>query len=278
VTHVFVLKIDWFRTIACQELGRNRIRQAKEMIVVVGLAFEARIAARCGLPIICSGDGRNLTASLKQGIARGATGLISFGVAGGLAPHLAPGTCIVASAVVADNLRLLTDYAWSQRLLDTMPGAVHGILAGAPRPVRTPAEKRALSRGTGALAVDTESHVVAQTAAAFGLPMAAIRVIADPAHRGLPDAAMVAIRPNGTTDVMAVLRSLVRRPSQMSALVRTALDARAARATLLRGRHLLGHNLGTVVRPFPATRRDASLELGELSPEGVTTDLRSALG
>jgi hopanoid-associated phosphorylase len=249
------------------------------MIVVVGLSFEARIAARCGLPIICSGDGRNLTASLKQGIARGATGLISFGVAGGLAPHLAPGTCVVASAIVSENLRLLTDRAWSQKLLDTMPDAVHGVLAGAPRPVRTPAEKRALNRGTGALAVDTESHVVAQTAVAFGLPMAAIRVIADPAHRGLPDAAMVAIRPNGTTDVLAVLRSLMRRPSQMRALMRTALDARAARATLLRGRHVLGDDLGVTVRSFPAPRRDAPLaELGELSAEGVTPDLRSVPG
>jgi len=40
--------------------------------------------------------------------------------------------------------------------------------------------------GTGALAVDTESHVVASVAAARGLPMAAVRVITDSAHYSLP--------------------------------------------------------------------------------------------
>ncbi len=209
------------------------------MIVVVGLAFEARIAAGSGLPIVCAGDGRNLTPDLKRAIASGCSGLVSFGVAGGLDPRLAPGTCVVGAAVVSDGGHHETDRHWSQRLLEAMPGAVHGALAGADTPVCTPADKRALSRRTGALAVDTESHVVARAAAAYGLPMAAIRVVADPAHRGLPHAALAAIRADGSTDVMAVLRSVARRPHQLPALLRTALDARAARATLLLGRRLL---------------------------------------
>ena len=62
------------------------------MIVVVGMAFEARIAAGLGVPVICGGDGSNLAASLARAMAAGCGGLISFGVAGGLAPtsSLAP--------------------------------------------------------------------------------------------------------------------------------------------------------------------------------------------
>ncbi|HZD89892.1 MAG TPA: adenosylhopane nucleosidase, partial [Pseudolabrys sp.] len=115
------------------------------MIVVVGLAFEARIAAGCGLPVICSGDGRNLTSNLKRAIATGCTGLVSFGVAGGLDPALKAGTCVVGSAIVADETFHETDRTWSQRLLEAMPGAVHGVLAGAPGPVCTPADKRRLN-------------------------------------------------------------------------------------------------------------------------------------
>jgi adenosylhomocysteine nucleosidase len=89
-----------------------------------------------------------------------------------------------------------------------------------------------------------ESHVVARIGAGRGLPIAAIRVITDPAMRGLPEAALIAMRPNGTTDIAAMLRHVMRRPRQMPALFRTALDARAARATLLRGRQLLGPGLG----------------------------------
>ena len=94
------------------------------------------------------------------------------------------------------------------------------------------------------MAVDMESHVVAKAGAERGLPVAAIRVITDPAMRALPEAALMAMRPNGTTDIAALLRSVMRRPRQMPALFRTALDARAARATLMRGRQLLGPGLG----------------------------------
>jgi hypothetical protein len=47
------------------------------------------------------------------------------------------------------------------------------------------------------------------------------------------------MRPDGTTDVGAMIRLALMRPRELPALFQTALDAFAARATLLRGRHLL---------------------------------------
>ena len=47
-----------------------------------------------------------------------------------------------------------------------------------------------------------------------------------------------------TTDIAAMIRSVLRRPRELPALLRTALDARAARATMIRGRRLLGPGLG----------------------------------
>jgi len=216
------------------------------MIVVVGMAFEARIAAGPGLKVICSGDGRNLAASLRMGIAAGCTGLISFGVAGGLAPRLRPGTFVVGSAVIADKVRLPTDSDWSRRLLATMPGAVHGDLLGVPRPVKSTMAKRVLHQETGAIAVDMESHVVAQAAADHGLPMAAIRVIIDSARLALPEAAVRSVRPDGTTDLFGLLRGVMRRPREIAPLIRIALHAQTARASLRRGRELLGPSLGVL--------------------------------
>jgi hypothetical protein len=118
------------------------------------------------------------------------------------------------------------------------------MIAGVPAPIAHPEAKRTLYIQTGAMAVDMESHIVAGVAAAHGLPMAAIRVITDPAARALPAAALAAMGPNGATDIPAMLRSVLRRPREVPALLRTALDARAARATLLRGRQLLGPSLG----------------------------------
>jgi hopanoid-associated phosphorylase len=214
------------------------------MIVVVGLEFEARIAAGLGAQVICSGDGQHLAATLSRAITHDCRGLVSFGVAGGLAPHLEPGDCVVGSAVLTEDGRLETDKEWSQTLLQTIPDAIHGTIMGVPAPVADPQAKRALYAKTGAVAVDMESHVVAQVAKARGLPVAAIRVITDPAVRALPQAALAAMRPNGTTDIVAMLRFVMRQPHQVPALLRTALDARAARATLVRGRQLLGPGLG----------------------------------
>jgi purine nucleoside phosphorylase len=73
------------------------------MIVVVGMAFEARIAAGLGARVICSGDGRNLAPTLARAMAAGCGGLISFGVAGGLAPELKPGTCVIGSRIFDEN-------------------------------------------------------------------------------------------------------------------------------------------------------------------------------
>jgi adenosylhomocysteine nucleosidase len=100
--------------------------------------------------------------------------------------------------------------------------------------------KRALHSMTGALAVDMESHIVADTAAQHGLPMAAVRVICDPVARGLPEMAFRAVRADGTTNVVTLLQSIVRQPNHIPAMIRVALDARAARATLSRCSRLLG--------------------------------------
>ena len=216
------------------------------MIIVVGLAFEARIAAGPGVHVICSGDGRNLAAKLTAAIAearslvRGCPGIISFGVAGGLAPQLRPGTCVVGSAVLSESNRMPTSREWSQKLLQAIPGAVSGMLLGVAAPVVHPDEKRALYLQTGAIAVDMESHTVAAVGLSHELPVAAIRVITDPAKRALPASAVAAMRANGTTDIAAMLRSALSRPRELPALFRTALDARAARASLVRGRSLLG--------------------------------------
>lgn len=214
------------------------------MIVVVGMAFEARIAAGLGVPVICGGDGRNLVTSLARAMAAGCGGLISFGVAGGLAPDLKPGTCVIGSAILDDEGQQETDARWASRLMKIIPDAVHGPIVGVREPIAHASAKRDLHRQTGAIAVDMESQVVARAAARHGVPLAAIRVVIDPVERTIPRSALAGTRPDGTIDPLAVVRSLIRYPRDLAGLVRMSLDARAARATLVRGSALLGPGLG----------------------------------
>ncbi|MEJ0075367.1 MAG: phosphorylase [Alphaproteobacteria bacterium] len=214
------------------------------MIAVVGMAFEARIAARLGVPVVCGGDGKHLERSLARAMAVGCKGLISFGVAGGLAPGLKPGTCIIGSSVLDDGEERPTDERWSQRLRRIIPDTAYGPLLGVREPIALADDKSALHRKTGALAVDMESHVVARAAARHGVPLAAIRVVVDPVERTIPRSALAGTRPDGTIDPLAVVRSLMRYPRDLVGLMRMSLDARAARATLVQGSALLGPGLG----------------------------------
>jgi len=214
------------------------------MIVVVGMAFEARIAAGLGVPVICGGDGHNLVTSLARAMAAGCGGLISFGVAGGLAPDLKPGTCVIGSAILDEEGERATDARWASRLMKIIPDAVHGPIVGVREPIAFASAKRDLHRQTGAIAVDMESQVVARAAARHGVPLAAIRVVIDPVERTIPRSALAGTRPDGTIDPLAVVRSLIRYPRDLGGLIRMSLDARAARATLVRGSALLGPGLG----------------------------------
>jgi len=222
------------------------------MIAVVGMAFEARIAARLGVPVVCGGDGKHLERSLARAMAAGCGGLISFGVAGGLAPGLKPGTCIIGSSVIDEGEERPTDARWSQRLQRIIPDTVYGPLLGVREPIAFAGDKCALHKKTGALAVDMESHVVARAAAQHGVPLAAIRVVIDPVERTIPRSALAGTRPDGTIDPLAVVRSLLRYPRDLIGLMRMSLDARAARATLVQGSALLGPGLGLLDGPRPA--------------------------
>ena len=215
------------------------------VVAVTGLAIEARIAADSGVRAVAGGgNARWLAAALESEIARGANAVISFGIAGGLAEDLVPGMWLIASAIVTPTSRWQCDTAWAGSLAKRLRGALITELMGVDEPVADPAAKRVLHRATGAAAVDTESHIAAEIAAAHGLAFAAFRVVADPARRRLPAAAAVALDPDGRINRAAILGSLARRPSQLPLLVRTAIDARTAFRALSRGRRLLGPCLG----------------------------------
>jgi adenosylhomocysteine nucleosidase len=223
------------------------VRYYPDVIAVTGLAFEARIAG--GRTVL--GDGLRNEARLREMISRGCRGIISFGVAGGLSPDLRPGQWVVASRVMSDNECLVVDAHWSQRILDALPRAEYVPMAGVDAPVADPSAKRALFKRTGASTVDMESHIAARIAAAYGLRFAACRVIIDPADRALPPAALQGLGAQGVVDLRGIMRSIMEQPSQLPELLRLALDASIAKATLQRGRDVLGPTFGfPVVSPL----------------------------
>jgi hopanoid-associated phosphorylase len=190
------------------------------------------------------GDETPLAALLEKAIGEGTRGIISFGICGGLRPDLKPGTCIVGTAVLFDGRSHATDAAWTKRIAARLPQVELGAVAGSRAVIADPCEKRALFDATGAIAADMESHVAARIAEKHGLPFAILRAVADPAHQRIPPAAVHGLKPDGSTDVRGVLKSLSSEPSQIAELMRVAANAWRARASLLRCHGLLGPGLG----------------------------------
>jgi adenosylhomocysteine nucleosidase len=217
----------------------------RPVLAVTGLLAEARVAAGPGIMVVSSGgDVERLEAALDRAVAADISAIISFGIAGGLAPGLPPGSALVARTILTENGDFFeSDRAWSRRLSAALGGVPMVDIVGVDAPVTDPRQKRALHTNTGAAAVDMESHVAARVAHIHGLPFAAFRVIADPAERHLPHAAVVGMRPDGKLALGALLRSLLREPRQLPQLARTALDASAAFAALLRSRKMLAAGL-----------------------------------
>ena len=73
-----------------------------------------------------------------------------------------------------------------------------------------------------------ETHAVARAARAAGLPFAVVRAVSDSAAFALPRAAQAGFKADGEPDVGAVIAALVRRPWELPALIRTAVDAERA--------------------------------------------------
>lgn len=216
---------------------------APTIIAFVGLLFEARIARGPGVAVLCRGTGSAQEDLLENAIGAGCRSIVSFGVAGGLAPDLRPGDWIVASAIVCGGTTHRTDPTLTRKLLEATPGAEYGIIAGVDEPIVDPWWKQELHK-RGVAAVDMESHLVAQIAAARGLAFGSIRVVVDPVHRRIPAVALAGLRLGRETDAAAVLWGVATNPRELPLVVRLGLDAWAARKALLRIRQSIGSGFG----------------------------------
>jgi hopanoid-associated phosphorylase len=219
---------------------------ASFVIAATGFRAETRIAVRSRGVMAVSGGGHTarLDELVRQLVGQGGKAIISFGLAAGLAPRYAAGTCVIGSEVVYGGASYPADQAWSASMKQLIGGADLVKVAGVDRPLTRSSEKQDLYRASGASAADMESHVVARIAAELALPFAVLRVIADPAERELPRAALAGMRPDGRIAVGAVLAALASSRAQLPGLIGLAVEAGRARSVLFRCSDLLGTRLG----------------------------------
>jgi adenosylhomocysteine nucleosidase len=224
--------------------------------VITGLRAEARCLGGLEVAIACSGARpERARAAAARLLAEGALGLVSFGLAAGLAPELRAGDLVLAEAVaLPDGRHLGADPTWRRRCAATLAEAgvaLHvGSVAGTDRLLATPGQKRALFEATGALAADMESHAVAELASAAGMPFIVVRAISDRADQALPAAAIGFLGADGQIRPRALI-GVIAKPAALAALVRLGLQTRRALGTLSQVARRAGVSLE---RPFSRPR------------------------
>jgi hopanoid-associated phosphorylase len=205
--------------------------------VLCGLEAEAVIARQFLSGVsVSGGQPARAEAGAKTLLAQGVSGLVSFGIAGGLNPGLKTGDLVIADQIVlpgGDRLDAAAD--WVASLRKALPRAHVGAIAGADKIIARVEDKAELFQTTGALAVDMESHIAARAAKAANKPVIALRVIADPADFALPDMTAYGLDEDGRPMVWPILWRLALAPWMLPALIHTGSVTNLALSELLRG-------------------------------------------
>jgi hopanoid-associated phosphorylase len=210
------------------------------ILAVTGMSKEAEMVGVAGVVAVAGGgDGDGLAKKLDA-LHGDITGVISIGLGGALSPLLKVGDVVIAEKIITGTEDWDCHAGWRNRLASRLIHAHQGAVFGSDVIIDKADTKIGLHDVTGALAVDMESQVAARFAAKRNLPLAGLRVISDDAHHVLPPAALVAMQPDGGISIPKVLWSVMKKPAQIPALVRTGRASSKAFAELLRCLDLTG--------------------------------------
>ncbi len=215
--------------------------------ILTGMPVEAKIAKSAAAKLSDSclvefseADPNLARARTSQLIDAGASTLMSFGIAGGLSTDVATGDLVIPTQIISPSgEHYNTDFVWQRKVCRVLEdaGIRHhvGNLLGSEYAVADASEKKNLAVQHGALAVDMESHIVAEQATAAGVSIRVIRAVADASDDTLPPAALAAMTESGfVAQASKVMRHLLRHPGELPPLLRLARNTQTALAALKR--------------------------------------------
>ena len=215
-------------------------------MICAALAVEAKLVARHFEQEAWGPGFAGLSDFIGRAVIDGCSGIVSYGVAGGLCPDLRSGDIVVGSEIAGPNGSIPTDDAWSAWLLSAIPTAVYGPIAGIDFPITARESRGELRLRSGALAVDMESHLIARLAAANGMRFVAVRVVIDAAGRNIPPTALACVSGDGETSRWRLSRLLLGRPSDTLDVIKLSTDWWLARKALLYCSEALGASVRAI--------------------------------
>lgn len=185
---------------------------------------------RCGI------GGANAQRAVMALHDTGVDAVLSWGCAAGLHSDIEPGALLVPAIVIdVDGENIEVDPQLHTRICQRLGGLAAirvESLVSSDAPVVSQQQKAELYARYGAVALDMESAAIALAARSCGIPFAAVRVILDPASQALPEAVIAGMEDDGGFAIGRCLRCLLKRPSDLIAMISLARNSRRAGETL----------------------------------------------
>jgi adenosylhomocysteine nucleosidase len=204
------------------------------VVATEGSGFVAREGGLDGrrLVVVESGAGAAAAAQATRALIQGhqPRWIVSAGFAGGLDERLAQGDILLPDQITDINDRRLDiDFKLSDAAAGTSRHLHVGRLLTATNIVADPAEKRALGKRYGALAVDLETLAVADVCRQEKVRFMAVRVISDTIDRALPrDIDRLVAKKTTAGRLGAAAGAILRRPSSVKDMWQLREDALVA--------------------------------------------------
>lgn len=169
-------------------------------------------------------------------ISRGVDALVSWGVAGGLAPNIRSGQLVLPNKIIDQKNNVFpVNSAWRDQLqqqLEKHLPVMDGVLLQAEQMITTVADKQQLFQQSQAVAVDMESAAIAAVAEQAKLPFIAVRSVTDAADCSLPLWMQQSLALSGEVKIGALISKLYYHPPRLIALMQMSRDFSAATSTL----------------------------------------------
>jgi len=152
-------------------------------------------------------------------ITRGATQLLSWGTAGGLAPNLQAGDVVVPEKILFKDKEYFADKDWHKEFKQEFNT---GSIVFSENILTSVHDKQDLFSKYHAVAIDMESAAVAEIAQKHGLPFLALRFIVDASNEVLPSVVLDALSDDGQVNHVRLLKNLLLKPKEIFALIHLA--------------------------------------------------------
>lgn len=209
---------------------------------ICGLKEEARCLADVGnraISTVSAASPARARTNAEILLAKGVTGLVSFGVSGALSPQLRPGDIFVGTSIAQAARRPIAAHrGWLDAVLDIAAAKNIPIrqasVFGSNEIITSSDQKRDIADRFHADTVDMESHIVASVARDAGKPFLILRSIADSADRAIPPSALKGVGPDGGMRPMHVAAALISRPQDLPPLLKLGRENARAMAGLRR--------------------------------------------